>query len=41
MTESFEADAELYLGTAVERLLSLASETTGILFLIWVGPNSN
>ena len=34
--------AYLYiLGTAVEHLVSSASETTGVLLFIWVGPNSN
>ena len=37
----FEAETETVLGTAVERLLSSASETTGALLFIWVGPNSN
>ena len=41
MITYFEAETETVLGTAVERLLSSASETTGLLLFIWVGPNSN
>ena len=37
----FESETENVLGTAVEWLLSSASETTGVLLYIWVGPNSN
>ena len=38
----FESETENVLGTAVEwLLLSLASETPGVLLSIWVGPNSN
>ena len=37
----FEAESETALGTAVERLLSSASETTGVVLFIWVDPNSN
>ena len=41
MITYFEAETENVLGTAAERLLSSASETTGVLLYIWVGPNSN
>ena len=41
MMTYFEEETETVLGTAVEWLLSSASETKGILFFIWVGPNSN
>ena len=36
-----ESETENVLRTAVEWLLSSASETTGVLLYIWVGPNSN
>ena len=41
MITYFESETENVLGTAVEWLLSSASETTGVLLYIWVGPNSN
>ena len=41
MITYFEAETETVLGTAVQGLLSSASETTGVLLFIWVGPNSN
>ena len=37
MITYFEAETETVIGTAVERLLSSASETTGVLLFIWVG----
>ena len=41
MITYFEAETENALETAVERILSSASETTGVPLYIWVGPNSN
>ena len=41
MITYFEAKTETVLGTAVERLLSSASEKTDVLLFIWVGPNWN
>ena len=40
MITYFEAGTENVLGKAVERLLSSASETTGVLLYIWFGPSS-
>ena len=41
MITYFEVETENVLRTAVERLSSSASETTGVLLFIWVGPNSD
>ena len=41
MITYFEAETETVLGMAVGQLVSSASETTGVLLFIWVGPNSN
>ena len=41
MITYFEAETATVLGTVVERLLSSASETTGVLLFLWVGRNSN